>query len=140
MTSAVPGSSPPGGPFARRGLRRTGIAAVVLVAWVAGLALLARRELFVGDAQRLVEAAMRLSPGATYFVVEQDGAQIGFASTTLDTTNAGIDVEDYFLADLNVAGTNHRASARSMVRLSRGLALKTFDVRVDAPGSRIVAG
>ena len=40
-------------PFAQRGRRRSGIAAVILVAWVTGLALLARRELFVSDVQRL---------------------------------------------------------------------------------------
>jgi hypothetical protein len=127
-------------PFAARERRRAGIAAVVLIGWLTGFALLARRELFIGEPQRLAEAALRLSPGATFFVVEQNGTQIGFASTTIDTTTAGIDVVDYFVADLNVAGTRQRASARSVVRLSRGLALRTFDVSVDAPGSRIVAG
>jgi transglutaminase-like putative cysteine protease len=116
------------------------MAAVVLVAWVGGLAMLARRELFVGEVQRLAEMALRVNPGATYFVVERDGAQIGFASTTLDTTTAGIDVVDYFVADVPAAGTVTRASARSIVNLSRGLALRTFDVRVDAPGATVVAG
>jgi hypothetical protein len=116
------------------------MAAVILVAWVAGLALLARRELFVGETQRLAERALLVSPGATFFVVEQNGVQIGFASTTLDTTSTGIDVVDYFIADLDVAGGKQRASARSVVKLSRGLALRTFDVSVDAPGAKMLAG
>lgn len=116
------------------------MAALILIGWVAGLGLLARRELFVGDVQRLAERALLMNPGATYFVVEQNGKQIGFASTTLDTTSAGIDVVDYFIADLDVAGAKQRASARSVVKLSRGLALRTFDVSVDLPGSKVLAG
>ena len=127
-------------PFAERGRRRSGIAAVIIVAWVAGLALLARRELFVGDVQRLAERALLINPGATFFVVEQNGVQIGFASTTLDTSSTGIEVVDYFVADLDVAGAKTRASARSVVKLSRGLSLRTFDVSVDLPGSKVLAG
>ena len=127
-------------PFAQRGRRRSGIAAVILVAWVTGLALLARRELFVSDVQRLAERALLINPGATFFVVEQNGIQIGFASTTVDTTSTGIDVVDYLVADLNVAGASQRASARSVVTLSRGLSLRTFDVSVDLPGSKVLAG
>jgi transglutaminase-like putative cysteine protease len=140
MMAAAGSASPPPRPFAARERRRAGVAAVVLVAWVAGLGVLARRELFIGNAQRLAEAALRLSPGATYFRVEQNGAQIGFASTTIDTTDTGVDVVDYFVADLPVAGTRPRASARSVVKLSRTLALRTFDLTVDAPGTRLVAG
>lgn len=139
----MPTGNSPTGPapaFARRERRRSGIAAIVLVAWLAGMGLLARRELFVGDIQRLAEMALRVNPGATYFVVEQGGTQIGFASTTLDTTTTGIDVIDYFVADVPAAGTVTRASARSVVSLSRALALKTFDVRVTAPGANLVAG
>jgi hypothetical protein len=140
MTATAAGSGKPQHAFAARERRRSGIAAVVLVAWVAGLGVLAQRELFMGSAQRLAEAALRLSPGATYFRVDQGGAQIGFASTTIDTTAAGVDVVDYFVADLPVAGARQRASARSVVKLSRALALRTFDLTVDAPGARLLAG
>jgi hypothetical protein len=127
-------------PFAARSRRRGQIAILILIAWVAGMAALGRRELFVGDVQRLAELALRINPGATFFVVEQGGVQIGFASTTLDTTTAGIEVQDYFVADVPAAGTVSRASARSTVTLSRALALRTFDVRVTAPGADVRAG
>lgn len=127
-------------PFAGRERKRAGVAAVVLVAWIAGLVTLGSRELFLGPVARLAEAALRVNPGASYFVVEQGGAQIGFASTTLDTTDAGIEVVDYFVADLPVAGRLQRASARSTVTLSRALALKSFDLSVDAPGANLLAG
>mgnify|MGYP001590887825 FL=1 len=115
-----------------RGRRRQATALLLLGAWGGGLSLLVRREFFQGRAERLVEAALRLSPGATFFAVEQNGTRIGFASTTIDTVPQGIEVTDYFVADLPVAGQSQRASARSVVLLSRGLALRTFDVQAEA--------
>ncbi len=120
---------------AERGRRRTLVAALLLLAWGGGLALLVRREFFQGSAARLTEAALRLSPGAAYYMVEQHGQRIGFASTTIDTLSQGIEVTDYFVADLPLAGQLHRASARSVVVLSRALALRTFDVQADAAGA-----
>ena len=115
-----------------RGRSRALRAALILVAWGAGVALLVRREFFQGSAARLTDEALRLSPGATYYAVEQNGVRIGFASTTIDTVDAGIEVTDYFVADLPLAGRVHRASARSVVKLSRALALRTFDVQAEA--------
>jgi hypothetical protein len=117
---------------AARGRARAGLAAVILLAWIGGLALLARRELFTTSTQKLAAGAQRISPGATFFAVEQAGHQIGFASTTIDTVADGIDVVDYFVADLPLGGAVRRASARSVVKLSRGLALRTFDVQVES--------
>ena len=118
--------------MAARGRRRVALAVALLVAWGGGLALLVRREFFQGRAARLAEAALRLSPGATFYIVEQNGARIGFASTTIDTLSNGIEVTDYFVADLPLGGRVHRASARSVVLLSRALALRTFDVQAEA--------
>jgi hypothetical protein len=118
---------------AARGRSRTAIAAVILIAWVAGLVLLARREFFTTDTQKLAAGALNISPGASFYVVEQSGRQIGFASTTIDTVTNGIEVTDYFVADLPIGAETRRASARSVVKLSRALALRTFDVQVDSP-------
>ncbi len=126
--------------IARRGRRRLALAAAILVAWLGGLAVLARRELYVSAPQRLAEMAQRISPGATFFVVEQGGRQIGFASNTIDTTGAGIDVVDYFVADLPIAGTSRRASARSVVKLSRALALQRFEVQIESQDAPLRAG
>jgi hypothetical protein len=121
-------------------MRRGLLAAAILAAWLVGVGLLVRREFFVGSAARLADAALRLSPGASYYVVSQGGAQIGFASTTLDTLATGIEVVDWFIADLPVAGTPQRASARSIVHLSRALALQTFDVQVESQGTPLHVG
>ena len=119
---------------------RTVIAVAVLVAWGVGLGLLARRELFASHADLLAEAAMRLNPGATFYVVEQQGKQIGFASTTIDTVQNGIDVTDYYVADFSTAVRAHRETARSVTRLSRALALRSFDVLAESPGSALHIG
>lgn len=122
-------------PHAARGRRRMIAAVGVLIAWGGGLALLARREFFHGRAQQLAEAARRVSPGSTFYALEQAGQHIGFASTTIDTVSNGIAVSDYFVADVPLAGSVHRTSARSELMLSRTLALRTFDVRADAGGT-----
>lgn len=117
--------------------RRATIGAGIVLLWLVGLALLARRELFRGDARSLAEAGMRVVPGAVYYAVEQGGAQIGFASSTIDTTATGIRVDDYFIADLPVGGKLHRATASSRVRLSRGLALRDFAVGIESEAGPI---
>lgn len=123
---------------ARGGSRRL-LAVTILLLWAGGVAALVRREFFRERAAILAEAALRLPPGATYFAVEQDGRQIGFASTTIDTTGTTFEVVDYFIADLPIAGREFRASARSVVTLSRALALRRFDVQVETPDAPMSA-
>lgn len=117
--------------------RRGAVAVVVLVAWATGMAMFIRRERRNAPAQRLAEAALRVSPGAAYYRVEKDGRQIGFASSTIDTTHGGLAINDYLTADLAVGGRDHRATATSDVRLSRMLALTDFRLSFEADGSPI---
>ena len=113
-----------------RGRRRLAAALGILALWAAGLSLLVRRDLLRSDSARLAEAAFRLAPSTTYFIVEQDGRPIGYASTQIDTTRTSVEVTDQFTADLPVAGRSIPASATAVVALSRTLALRSFDVRV----------
>ena len=119
------------------GKRRSRIiaAALIIVAWLGGIGLLVQREFFRERSVILAEAAMRLGPGTTYFVVEREGRQIGFASTSIDTSGTTFEVVDYFIADFPLAGQAVRASARSVITMSRALALRRFDVQVDIPNS-----
>lgn len=107
-----------------RGLWAIGI----LAAWGVGIAAFAQRELSRSPREKLAEAAARVAPGATYFAVERDGRHIGFASSTIDTIPAGLQVTDYLVADLPLRGALQRTTAQSVVRLSRGLALRDFAV------------
>jgi hypothetical protein len=122
-----------------RGRGRLVLGLAILIAWGVGLTALVRREFFRESSAILAEAAMRLAPGATYFSVEQNGVQIGFASTSIDTTGTTFEVVDYFIADLPVADQIFRASARSVVTLSRALALRGFDVVIEAPDAPMSA-
>ncbi len=129
-----------------RGRRRVVLAVGILAAWSVGAGLLVRREYFRERAEILAEAAMRVAPGGWYYVVERNGRQIGFASTGIDTTSTAIEVVDYVIGD-QPAGTNagtdtaFRASTRAVITLSRALALRSFDVGVEAAAaSRNVTG
>ncbi len=114
------------------GSRRGRMAAGVIGLWVGGLALLAKKELFRPHMDKLGEAGFSVSPGATYYAVLQQGQQIGFASSTIDTTDGGISVHDYLVADLPIAGELHRATARTEVELTRALRVSRFKMQVDA--------
>jgi transglutaminase-like putative cysteine protease len=115
-----------------RANRRAVAASVVLGLWAGGLAFLAKQELFRSHMEKLEEAGLRVSPGASYYAVLQRGEQIGFASSTIDTTSGGITVHDYLVADVPVGGELHRATARTEVTLSRRLRVRQFKVQVDA--------
>ncbi len=104
-----------------------GVTAIaILAAWGAGIAAFAQRELSRSPREKLAEAATRVAPGATYFAIRHEGRHVGFASSTIDTIPAGLQVTDYMVADLAVRGAMQRTRAQSVVRLSRGLALRDF--------------
>ena len=130
MTAPAP--APPPAARRRKRSRRGAIAVGVLLLWAIGLGLLARRELFRPRGERLAEAAMRVNPGAVYFAVVRNGEQIGFASSTLDTTATSITAGDYLVADLPVGGQENRVEARSLVTLSRALHVDSFTVAYES--------
>jgi hypothetical protein len=115
------------------------VAGAILAAWAVGLGLLARREYFRPQVERLAEAAMRVTPGPTYYAVLQGTRHIGFASTTVDTATHSITVSDYLVADLPVGGRARRASARAGATLTRGFRLRDFTVDVVADGGPLKA-
>ncbi len=121
-------------------MSRRGVAAVVILAcWIAGMAVLVRREFFQPNTERLAEAAVRVSPGAVFYAVLQSGQQIGFASSTIDTTRDSITATDYLVADIPAGGAVHRVQARTVVGLSRALRVRTFDVEVESEAAPVRA-
>jgi hypothetical protein len=107
-------------------------AAAVVMAWAGGLGMLVRREFFRPHIDRLAEAALRVQPGAVFYAVMQGDKQVGFASSTIDTSFTMIEQRDYLVADIPVGGSLHRATARTNVMLTRTLRLRQFDVSVEA--------
>jgi len=112
---------------------------IVVVAWLAGLVLLVQREYFRPRAERLAAAAARVAPAAVFYGVMQGGRQVGFASSTVDTTQLSITLNDYFVADLPIGGKPRRATARTSATLSRALRLTSFDLSIESEGAPISA-
>jgi hypothetical protein len=107
------------------------VAAALLAAWIGGMGMLVRREYFRPQIDRLAEAALRVTPSATFFAVMQGNKQVGFASSTVDTSSTMIEQRDYLVADIPVGGSIHRATARTNVTLTRTLRVRSFDVAFD---------
>jgi len=110
---------------------RRGWAALILVAWAGSLGWLARRELFRSTGARLAEAALSVPPGAVYYRLTIGGQQVGFASSTIDTSGSTIRVEDVLVLDVPALGVLHRTTAQSRATLSRALRLQDLDTRFD---------
>lgn len=115
------------------------VGGTIIAAWLVGLALLIRREYFQPQLERLAEAGHRVAPGVVYYGVMQGERLIGFASSTVDTSESSITMADYFVADLPVGGTARRASARTNVTLSRALRMWKFDLSIQTQGPAINA-
>jgi len=111
-------------------IRRGSVAAAILIAWLAGLAVLARRELFRTETDRMRDAGARVDPGTAYYRVMQAGTQIGFASSRIDTTATEIMISDQLLFDVEAGRRTHRGSARLSSRLTRELELRTFSLEL----------
>ncbi|MDQ6828156.1 MAG: transglutaminase-like domain-containing protein [Gemmatimonadota bacterium] len=107
-------------------MNRRGVAVSVVLLWLAGLGLLGRRELMRGEPERLAQAALLVSPSAEFYAVTQRGRQIGFASSTIDTTTNGVSIYDLFVADIAADSAFHRTSARLLSKMSRSLRLQSF--------------
>ncbi len=108
-------------------MTRRGWAAAILVGWAASLGWLTRRELFRTTGARLAEAALSVPPGAVYYRLDLGGQQVGFASSTVDTSGSTIQVQDLLVLDVPALGTLHRTAARSTATLSRALRLQQVD-------------
>jgi len=111
-------------------MSRRGVFGIVIVlAWGAGLAAFAQRELSRSDSDRLAESALRVAPGATYFAVLREGKHVGYASTTIDTLPARIQVIEYLVSDVASGDSLRRETLRTRVRLTRGLVLRDWLVQ-----------
>ena len=106
--------------------RRTVIAAAIVAAWLAGIATLARRELFRGETERMVQAGLLIAPGAEYFTVTRDSDRVGYASSTIDTSATRIHVSEFLLTEETEGKAVRRMAVRGIVNLTRGMRLTDF--------------
>ena len=119
--------------------RRAMVGGAIIAAWLGGVALLIQREYFRPRAERLAEAAARVTPAAVFYGVMQGDRQVGFASSQLDTALHSSSVNDYFVVDVPVGGKPRRTTARTSVTLSRALRMTDFDVSLEGEGAPVHA-
>ena len=110
-------------------MSRRVIAIVIIAFWAMGLALLYNRNNNRTPEQALAEAGMRVSPATYYYILQQDGKQVGAASSALDTTNSRIVATDFVRGEIPVGDDVLRMEARSEARFTRGLRLRDFVIR-----------
>jgi hypothetical protein len=117
----------------RSGVSRLAILAAILVCWGGGLAAMARRQAADHtDARRLAAAAARVTPRDIYFNIQQNGQQVGFAQSHLDTADGGFYLTEYLMADRWTPVTTARGPMMRMRRTmlsSRVWLTHTFALR-----------
>jgi hypothetical protein len=114
--------------------KRGAVAVLVVVLWVAGMAMMVHRNANRTGSQQLAEVALRVQPATLYYTIDRDGEQIGAASSALDTTAKSLVSEEYFVGDFGPATqAPERTSARWQTRLTRGLHLIDLNADVARP-------
>ena len=117
----------------RRRRLRGALAVLIVVAWGAALAGLVRRDILRTPAERFAEIALRVNPGNFFYEVAQAGRRVGYASSTIDTSEVGdtLWLRDEVVVEVPGAIVD-RAVRRSEVNLSRAFALRGFLLDVDS--------
>lgn len=126
-------------------MRRGGLAAVLLCAWVAALGWQAKRVWFPARAERLAAGIRTLPPGVAYYAVYRGVERAGWAQVQIDTLPdaAGFHVRDRVFLDRPALGIDERSERESNEYLDAELGLdsltRTSIVGADTVRIRIVS-
>ena len=112
-------------------------AALVILGWIGGLGALALRRDSVPASELLARGALRLEPSTFYYTVTQNGAPIGSATSSVDTTSHGLLARDVAIVHGVFGGDSQSVTAISAAYLSRGFALDSFSFAVRSGASPI---
>lgn len=112
-------------------MNRKAIGILVILVWVAGLGFLYNRTTHRTLAERLTEVGMRISPETFYYTLEQNGSQVGVASSSVDTSKTKVIAGDLVRGRFPVGNDTLRVEARSEARFTRGMRLSDFVIRAD---------
>ncbi len=100
---------------------------------------LVKREVFQPTGARLAEAALRVPPGAAYYRLAVAERQVGFASSTIDTSGTSIRVTEVLVLQVPAVGTLHRTTAMSRATFSRTLRFEGVEAKFDGDLGRLAA-
>ncbi len=112
-------------------MNRKVIALLVMLIWVAGLGFLYNRTTHRTLEQRLTEVGMRISPETFYYTLEQNGNQVGVASSAIDTSKTRVIAGDLVRGRFPIGNDTLRVEARSEARFTRGMRLSDFVISAD---------
>jgi len=108
-------------------MNRRFLATGILVVWLGSLGWLIKRELGQAGMNLLLNEALNVSPGATYYRLSLGEVQIGFQSLSVDTIADTVRVSDLTLLNIPADGRGQRIEARTSANLSRSLRLRSFE-------------
>src|SRR5205823_14146670 len=98
-------------------------------AWTVSLGWLVKREVFRPTGARLAEAALRVPPGAVYYRLAVAERQVGFTSSTIDTSDTNILVTDVLVVPVPAMGTLRHPTAMSRATFARTLRFERVDAK-----------
>jgi hypothetical protein len=109
-------------------MNRSGLAVVVLAAWIAALGWQARRVFFPAEAQRLALGVRAIPPGVAYYAVYRDAQRAGWGQIEIDTLPAasGFRVQSRILLSLPALGVAGRSERTSVEYLDANLDLDSL--------------
>lgn len=118
-------------------LNRRAVFAAVVLAWVAGMGFLVKREYFKPSALRLEEEAVaRVGPGASYYTLTMGGGPVGYVASRIDTTPAGITVQNNTVLDIQALGSVQRTGITTVINLTRTLRLVSFAAELSSEAAK----
>jgi hypothetical protein len=103
------------------------VAVLVLGTFGLSLALLTRRTMNAAVADEATRETLPVSPGSAYYTLRLDGALVGFATMTVDTSVTTVRVTEFVDLRLPDGDSLRRFQVRGETRLDRGLKLRSFD-------------
>ncbi|HKY97670.1 MAG TPA: hypothetical protein VJL35_07425 [Gemmatimonadaceae bacterium] len=110
-------------------MSRKTIGVLILILWVGALAFLYNRTTHQTLDQRLTEVGMRVSPETFYYSLMQGDAQVGAASSSVDTSKTKVIAADMVRGRFPTGKDTLRIEARSEARFTRGMRLSDFVLR-----------
>lgn len=110
-------------------MNRRAIAIAAIAILSAGAVFLYRSERSRIPEQGFSRAGERVVPATYYYILLQNGKQVGAASSAIDTTTARVTATDLVRAEVPVGDDTLRIEARSEARYTRELRLRDFVIR-----------
>ena len=108
------------------GLTRRNVGRLVLLAWAAALAWLARREFVKAERGTVTERSTRRGPGAFFYAGFAGARQIGQLNLAVDTLMDGVRLTELLVVDLPDRNVTHQSAVGSVYFLTPSLRLRSL--------------